>query len=1208
MIGRIAIANVHRERTAEENLAHDRALLNARVAEKAAERRHAQQLNINDRWLPMYVYLLGANIAWKITTNKYFESFILYCIMLASVLVGIDQYPASPDDDLRTALFVLESIVMHAFIVEAFLKIWAEGDSPWYYFLGNEGKWNTFDFVIVLFANPYIEFSEDADGLEIFRLVRLMRLVKVFRRVPQLRMILMGLIGGLSSIVYIVVLMCLTFYLYGLMGIIFFRDTNDPWHFKNVAVSMLTLLRVATLDGWGVIFYINYLGCDVMASDYYYKTVEDLAGMWPPRDDEEVHSYRGIGRLGQITECKEGEGTGYPILTTVYFLSFIVIASFCMLSLFVGAVSMSMSESMEKMQEEKEEARKKEKRGHLDAEIERLSDNSSIERRVRFQVTLLKQAFTGQILDPEVVAFEEKIEYQDRPYLLKFKQFARLCGRISDDKHFQRFVTTAILMAGVQVGLTTYEYLDEYWILYGWDWMDGLDKAILAVFWLELILKVIAEEFRVQHVFKYAWNVFDLMVLVLTHSISGNMVMILRLLRLMRVLKLMRALPQLQVIISALMNGISSIGFISVLLALFFFFFGVIGKEFFGANDPWHFGSLHMSVLTLFQLATLDDWTIVMYISLYGCDVYGGGYYEDGLYCEPNHNLFWVTFVYFTIFILVGALVLFTLFIGVVSMSFEEAQDEQHEEEKTNKRVHKFATAHHISSDQLYLYREVFDLVDFTKSRLIGKQELKFGLKLAEMDITENQFAMLWARLDKDQSDGVDMAEFLDFMVALRSEIAGEESLKERRGRMFHKTGASHKPAQAKPDDKHINEIMVVDTKPTTVHKNRHVTVVPTMDDDEDFTMVRSPHASPPSKHLHGAQRAPLYEAGAYSSSVPGRSSILVQQGGGRRPLPKLASHITEGTNEGVSDDESLMDLEKHLADSNDSTSAAAERNVAKRIMKTVERQIDQLSTAAKEQMDRYHDYQSKALEIEMAKLDTGGGPKSALTKKVARRVAEQAQEVAETAAALAMKASAILEQANHLNVVASDGQSLARGRFGAMDPEARAELMDMQKTVDEMVNVTGRAAGILPPGVSTDADHWGDYAKANGRTAGVPSLNQSQDESDIVEYESMVEIGGRTQGFSVQRTEGVIAQSANVTALKEEENGFLVPDPDADASALDESLQSENAQRAREGDPVLVMPVKKRDVASPSPKPEAPSDVSSTSEHIEKLESDEDS
>ena len=425
------------------------------------------------------------------------------------------------------------------------------------------------------------------------------------------------------------------------------------------------------------------------------------------------------------------------------------------------------------MSEEKEAARKSRRRAQLETEIERLDGVVNIERSVRLQLKLLRQAFTGNKLNAD--AIDESDGYDGLPeWKVKMKEFARTCGKISDSQRFQNFVTAVIILAGMQVGLGTYhqmqdESLNDMWLV--------IDIAILFVFGVELLLKIIAEEGRIGHVFKYGWNVFDAFILFACiffpfFGVDGNMVMILRLLRLMRVLKLMHALPQLQVIIAALVKGISSIGFIGVLLAIFFFLFGVLAKQLFSENDPWHFETLHMSIATLFQCATLDDWTIILYINLYGCDVFGGGYYEEEpWFCDPNPR-FELTALFFVVFILIVALVLLTLFIGVVSMSFEEAQSEQKTEEKILIRVRVYAERHEISQEQLVLYREVFNLVDFTHSQSIGRQELKFGLKLAHMSITEMQFDALWNRLDVDKSNGVDFAEFLDFMVALRAELA----------------------------------------------------------------------------------------------------------------------------------------------------------------------------------------------------------------------------------------------------------------------------------------------------------------------------------------------------------------------------------------------------------------------------------------------------
>ena len=83
----------------------------------------------------------------------------------------------------------------------------------------------------------------------------------------------------------------------------------------------------------------------------------------------------------------------------------------------------------------------------------------------------------------------------------------------------------------------------------------------------------------------------------------------------MRILKLVKKIPQLQMIISGLIGGLSSIGYIMLLLMLVFYLFGIMGFYAFGANDPWHFGTLHDALLTLFRMCTCEDWTDIMYVS-----------------------------------------------------------------------------------------------------------------------------------------------------------------------------------------------------------------------------------------------------------------------------------------------------------------------------------------------------------------------------------------------------------------------------------------------------------------------------------------------------------------------------------------------------------------------------------------------------------------
>lgn len=152
----------------------------------------------------------------------------------------------------------------------------------------------------------------------------------------------------------------------------------------------------------------------------------------------------------------------------------------------------------------------------------------------------------------------------------------------------------------------------------------AVDEVILVIFIGELVVKFAAEGKYPHRFFFDAWNVFDFLIVVVgLMPFAGSAVTALRLVRLLRVLKLVRALPKLRILVMGLLKSMSSIAYIGLLLMLLFYLFAVSGVDFFGKNDPVHFSSLHVALITLFRSATLEDWTDVMYINIFGCDNYG---------------------------------------------------------------------------------------------------------------------------------------------------------------------------------------------------------------------------------------------------------------------------------------------------------------------------------------------------------------------------------------------------------------------------------------------------------------------------------------------------------------------------------------------------------------------------------------------------------
>jgi len=154
----------------------------------------------------------------------------------------------------------------------------------------------------------------------------------------------------------------------------------------------------------------------------------------------------------------------------------------------------------------------------------------------------------------------------------------------------------------------------------------------------------------------------------------------LRLLRLLRVLKLVKALPKLQMLVNALLRSIPSMGYVSLLLLLLFYIYAVAAVTFFGENDPVHFKDLQTAMLSLFRVVTLEDWTDIMYINMYGCANYG---YDGIIEKCTNSNAYPIgAALFFVSFVLLGTMIVLNLFIGVIMTGMDEAKRSMDEDDQ----------------------------------------------------------------------------------------------------------------------------------------------------------------------------------------------------------------------------------------------------------------------------------------------------------------------------------------------------------------------------------------------------------------------------------------------------------------------------------------------------------------------------------------------
>ncbi len=245
------------------------------------------------------------------------------------------------------------------------------------------------------------------------------------------------------------------------------------------------------------------------------------------------------------------------------------------------------------------------------------------------------------------------------------KTLTNIAGRIVSHRIFRIFIMLLILLSAALTGIETYSSIAAPHR----NLLHFIDYFIIWCFVAEIVLRILSLGNKPFDFFRDPWNVFDFLIVAICLVPLGDThyVAVLRIARVLRVLKMITYLPKLRLIIGALLKSIPSMGYVIVLLSLLFFVYGIMGSFMFGSEDPLHFGNLHLSLITLFKVLTLEGWTDILNVHLYTDD--------PGRGVPVEITSIW-PFVYFVSFILIGAMIIMNLFIGVIMNSMEESQRE----------------------------------------------------------------------------------------------------------------------------------------------------------------------------------------------------------------------------------------------------------------------------------------------------------------------------------------------------------------------------------------------------------------------------------------------------------------------------------------------------------------------------------------------------
>ncbi len=245
---------------------------------------------------------------------------------------------------------------------------------------------------------------------------------------------------------------------------------------------------------------------------------------------------------------------------------------------------------------------------------------------------------------------------------------------------FVKAITALILVNAVTLGLETDKtVMASYGPL-----LKLLDQIILVAFTVELILKFYAYRFRF---FDSGWNWFDLIIVSIAWVPQSGPFSVLRALRILRILRLLSVVPQLRRVINAIGHSIPGMVSVIGVLAIIFYVSAVLTTKLFGQHaDPrmqeW-FGSVAASAYTLFQIMTLESWSMGI--------------------VRPTMELFPYSWIFFVPFIIITSFAVLNLFIGIIVDAMQTAQEDTRMEDRSEIKAftHQELEALHDRFDRL---------------------------------------------------------------------------------------------------------------------------------------------------------------------------------------------------------------------------------------------------------------------------------------------------------------------------------------------------------------------------------------------------------------------------------------------------------------------------------------------------------------------------
>lgn len=220
-----------------------------------------------------------------------------------------------------------------------------------------------------------------------------------------------------------------------------------------------------------------------------------------------------------------------------------------------------------------------------------------------------------------------------------FTQIHDFCVRVTSSKIFKNTIVLIILINSIVLGLITSEAI---YAKFG-ELLEFILSTCVVIFTVEITLRIIAKGWRF---FLNGWNIFDFLLITMALMPETGAAITFRVFRVLRALRMVSSMKKLRHIVSAILVSAPHVFWAAVLEMIIFYIFGIMGQNLFHEAFPQWFGTLGETVYTLFQVTTLESWSMGI--------------------ARPVMKVYPWAWMYFVPFVMISSYIVLNVVVGVV--------------------------------------------------------------------------------------------------------------------------------------------------------------------------------------------------------------------------------------------------------------------------------------------------------------------------------------------------------------------------------------------------------------------------------------------------------------------------------------------------------------------------------------------------------------